>query len=153
MSKYWGDSPELVETVAGDLLLAAALFPREMIRIDDLVHTFGMPFSQIQILTLVYHQDLTVGQLSRRMNIAKPNVTPLVGLMEEQGLVRRERNGVDRRIVRVCIQPAGRQRMEEIRERVEKQMLEWPSQLNRSEIRALQTSLETLIRISGSLQQ
>ena len=108
-----------------------------------------MPMSQIQILMMLRESDLSVGQLSQRLGIAKPNVTPLVDNMCEAGLVERIRNEQDRRVVNVHLLPAGRTRVQQVYDTLHTWSEDWALKLSHSEIKELNSSLACLLRIFG----
>ena len=76
---------------------------------------FGMPLSHVQVLVMLDHRgSLSITEISNSFGIAKPNITPLVDRLIEEGLVMRERNSADRRVVNVVICEKGRERLADI---------------------------------------
>jgi DNA-binding MarR family transcriptional regulator len=59
--------------------------------------------------------DPTLGELAAAEQVQPPTVTRLVTSMESAGLVTRETDGVDRRVVRVRITAEGRRNLQRIR--------------------------------------
>jgi DNA-binding MarR family transcriptional regulator len=57
----------------------------------------------------------TLGELAAAEQVQPPTVTRLVTSLENAGLVAREIDGVDRRVVRVRITPEGRRNLQRIR--------------------------------------
>jgi DNA-binding MarR family transcriptional regulator len=57
----------------------------------------------------------TLGELAAAEQVQPPTVTRLVTSLESAGLVARETDGVDRRVVRVRITPEGRRNLQRIR--------------------------------------
>jgi DNA-binding MarR family transcriptional regulator len=55
------------------------------------------------LLPLFEEDGLRLGELASRARVAKQTMTTLVRLMERNGLVRRERDPVDRRVVHVYL--------------------------------------------------
>lgn len=153
MSKRWQDDPALVEGLAENLVELMAIFPKRMVHVDELVHTYAMPLSQIQILIMLSEKSLTVGQISERMGIAKPNMTPLVDALQEAGLVQRVRSAQDKRVVSVCLLPAGEELLCHIRQDVARQVTAWPGAFSRSEAKALSTAAASIIRLAKSMEE
>ena len=145
MPKHWYDDQAALDALSESLVDLIAMFPKRMVRVDELVHTFRMPLSHIQILALVSHRDLSIGELSGMLGVAKPNITPLVDALNSRGLVERVRSDRDRRIVQVHILPAGAECLEEVRKVVKRQICDWPASFSRNEARNLGRSLDTLI--------
>lgn len=59
------------------------------------------------LLELIYHGNLTMGELCARLYLASSTVTDLVDRMERAGLVMRERDANDRRVVRLRVLEKG----------------------------------------------
>lgn len=59
------------------------------------------------LLYLVKEEDLTIGELSKRMYLACSTITDLVDRMEKNKMVKRIRDEKDRRVVRVSVLEKG----------------------------------------------
>ena len=153
MTKQWQDDDRLLDSASAHLLGAVSVFPKRMLRVDELIHRFDMPLSQMQILALVGEKTLNIGQISSRMGIAKPNITPLVDALIARGYVHRVRSGSDRRVVQVEIRPEGRACLNEIRLAITEQMRRWPAAATRADIEALDRSLETLLHFMDKIDE
>ncbi|MDD4368928.1 MAG: MarR family winged helix-turn-helix transcriptional regulator [Oscillospiraceae bacterium] len=75
---------------------------------EKVVHTFyapyGLTFVQIPVLmTLFKNGPMTVSQLGRTLEIGSSNITPLCKRLEKAGLVTRNRDTVDQRVVYINI--------------------------------------------------
>jgi DNA-binding MarR family transcriptional regulator len=78
----------------------------------------GLSPSQTSVLASVgLHGPLTLGRLARIEQVTPPTITRIVARMEEDGLVSRQVDETDRRIVRVRITDEGLRRMEHSRQR------------------------------------
>ena len=87
---------------------------------------FGMPLSHVQVLVMLDHRgSLSITEISQSFGIAKPNITPLVDRLIEEGLVMRERNSADRRVVNVVLLPKGEEKLACIRETIVRQVMRW----------------------------
>ena len=71
---------------------------KKLIHLDQLQEKYSLSNSQVSILILLskYH-SLTVSEISRRLDMAKPNITPVVERLYRRGLVSREHDDEDRR--------------------------------------------------------
>ncbi len=147
MARSWHNDPSVMDELTEAMLDAMSMFPKRIVRVEELVHTFQMPLSQIQILALVAKRDLSIGQISQKMGIAKPNVTPLVDALDEKGYVVRIRKEGDRRIVFVHLQPEGEACLREIRGVIGRQIQEWPPAVTRNEALKLSANLASMCRI------
>ena len=144
----------LAESIMQNLFDAMPIFRRRMLRLDSVERSSRMPMSHVQVLSLLYDQGrLSVGDVSRRLGIAKPNVTPVVDKLLESKLVERTRDEQDRRVVYVRILPAGEAKLLEVRQLLAEQVGQWCARFSRSELKALNNALGCLIRTLGSVYE
>ncbi len=151
MPKKWKTDALLVDSLAGHLVEILPLFPRRFLQMDQVLRECEMPLSHIRILLLLKRNDLTVSQLSRRLNIAKPNITPLVNALRDQHMVERQHRADDRRVVYVHLLPAGKEKLAQVRECVNKQLTFWPDCFSVSEIKEINEAIATLVRAADSM--
>ncbi len=79
----------------------------------------GVRAGQQYILIALWEQDgQTPGELAKRYGLATPTVTRTATRMESAGLITREPHPSDRRLVRLCLTPNGRQ----LREAIDREM-------------------------------
>ena len=151
MSKKWTDDAVLVGNMAQRLVETLPLFPKRFVRVDELVRQQKMPFSHLQILIMLEEGDLSIGQISARLGIAKPNITPLVDRLFESGYVDRQHDENDRRVVNIVLLPAGEEKLAAIRATIARQIQVQSEDLSVTEFRELNDSLASLVRILSSL--
>jgi DNA-binding MarR family transcriptional regulator len=74
--------------------------------------------SQLSALAvLAKHGELSLGELAAIERIAPPSMTRIAARLEEQGLLERRVDAVDRRVARVAVSPAGEALLVETRTR------------------------------------
>ena len=147
MPKKWIDDPALLDSMADHLIATVSLFPKRLLHVDELSRAFHMPISQIQVLVMASKGDLSIGQLSERLGVAKPNITPLVDALVERGYISRIRSEQDRRILQVHILDEGTACLRDIRNMISNQISEWPLRLSKSEAKQLNASLAFMVRL------
>lgn len=152
MPKKWNEDTVLVGSVAENVFELLPVFPKQLVHTDALVRDHHMPFSHIQILVMLAQKDLSIGQISDGLGIAKPNITPLVDALRDEGYVERIRSEKDRRIVSVHLLDAGRRKLEGIRKDIAAQVAAWKGELSRSEVKELNNALASIIRIVGNIE-
>ena len=152
MPKKWNEDNALVDSLAGNLFEALPLFPKRLMHVDELVRRHQMPFSHIQILIMLVGEDMSIGQISERLGIAKPNITPLVDALRDGGLVERIRSEKDSRSVHVHLLPEGEEKLQAIREDIAAQVKAWKGSLSRSEVKELSSALASMNRIAALVQ-
>ena len=94
---------------------------------------------------------MSVSEISRRLGIAKPNITPLVDRLYEAGYVDRQHDENDRRVVNIVLMPAGSEKLAAIRATIARQIQVQAESLSVSEFRELNESLCSIVRILSSL--
>ena len=153
MAKRWIGDPALLDSLSDNLIGTMSMFPKRLIRVDELVHACHMPLSHIQIMTLLDGRDLSIGQLSERLGVAKPNITPMVDALHDRGYVSRIHKSEDRRVVHVHLEPEGDECLNRIKGIVSDQISQWPMKLSKSEVRLLNKGLGMLIRLMEGMNE
>jgi DNA-binding MarR family transcriptional regulator len=114
----------------GVIALTSASFDRRVEEIEELLRhvsviirkrgreilsDFGITPPQLNALVILIEQDgITMGELCDRMYLACSTATDLIDRMERNGLIERERDQNDRRVIRLRVKPPGRQVIEEV---------------------------------------
>ena len=148
MPKSWTTDSALVDSIAKNLCEAVVLLPKQLLRVDELTRNFGMPFSHIQILVMLSSGDITIGDISSTLGIAKPNITPLRDSLSERGLVERVRGTGDKRIVNVHLTEDGRKLLDDMHQAIAEQVTGWEASCNRSDVKQLNHALAFLVQIA-----
>ena len=105
------DAPELA-----DRLHSAAIHLLRRLRRED--DASGLPAPQLSALSvIVFGGPITLGALATAEQVRPPTITKLVATLEEAGLVERETDVADRRIVRVKATSRGTKLLAEGRRR------------------------------------
>lgn len=101
------------------------------------------------LVTLHERGTLTVSALAELLGVTAPSASALIDRMEERGLVARDRDALDRRVVHVAISEAGHTLLDEMmgmrRDRV-RQVL---SRMDPEELRHVIGALQGLRRVLG----
>jgi DNA-binding MarR family transcriptional regulator len=97
--------------------------------------------------------SMSVSEISRRLGIAKPNITPLVDRLTETQLVERQRDAQDRRVVNIVIRPEGTEKLTTIRTTMLDLVNHWADNLSVSDLKELSKSLASITRILGSVNR
>lgn len=153
MAKNWTEDGMLVDAITGNLFEALPLLPKRLVRVDAITRKFDMPFSHVQILCMLAEGSMTIGDISRSLGIAKPNITPLLDNLAERELLERVRSTKDRRIVNVELLPAGVQMAADIKAAIAEQVAEWPDSIGSNDAKKLNNALACLISIGKLLSE
>ena len=108
MEEQWQENEKLCGRLSENMLTALAVFPRQVLCMDDFIRSCQLPLSQIQVLVLLSEGNSTVGGISNKLGIAKPNITPIINVLCDKELVERMPSQIDRRRVDVSITKKGR---------------------------------------------
>lgn len=101
---------------------------------------------QMKVLMLLRENGaLRVGVLARYLAVSTPTITGIVDRLVRQGLVRREDDPSDRRVVLNVLTPKGEQLMERLRHRSDEELLRVVSSLSAQEQADLARSLTRLV--------
>lgn len=153
MQKKRAPETALVSSIADSLMDALPVFHKHLLGVDTLQRTHHMPLSHLQILLMLRGSDMSIGEISLRLGIAKPNITPLVDALCEEGLVERIRDMLDRRVVNVHLLPAGQERLAALQDSMMEQVDQWAGKLSRSELREMNNALASILRILEAVRE
>ena len=94
--------PQMIDKLAQNMFHALPLLKKRLLHMDLVQSEHGIPLSHVQVLAMLQDAGtMSVSEISRRLGIAKPNITPLVDRLLESGLVDRQRDQHDRRVVNI----------------------------------------------------
>lgn len=81
----------------------------------EILSEYGITPPQLNALVfLIEDGELTMGELCDRMYLACSTATDLIDRMERNGLIARERDQADRRVIRLKVLEAGRRVIDEV---------------------------------------
>jgi len=81
----------------------------------EILSGFGITPPQLNALVILNEQgEITMGELCDRMYLACSTATDLIDRMERNGLIERERDRTDRRVIRLKVLDPGRKIIEEV---------------------------------------
>jgi DNA-binding MarR family transcriptional regulator len=144
----------LIDSVAQNLFLALPIFRKRLLHMDVIQREFSVPLSHVQVMAMLHDNGpMNVSEISRRLGIAKPNITPLIDRLIADGFVERKRDEHDRRMVIISVCPPGVARLMEIRAKMQDLVSEWAVNLNTADLRDLNDSLSTITRVLGGTLQ
>ena len=152
MTKKRTIDPAMIDAVAQNMFHVMPLIKKRLLHMDMVQKEHGTPLSHVQVLAMLQDAGtMSVSEISRRLGIAKPNITPLVGRLIESHYVDRIRDAQDRRVVNIVILDEGREKLKCIHETVSNQVRSWAEALTAPEFRSLAESLGSLRHILEKL--
>ena len=152
MTKKRTIDPTMIDAVAQNMFHVLPLLKKRLMHMDMVQKEHGTPLSHVQVLAMLQDAGtMSVSEISRRLGIAKPNITPLVDRLFEAGYVDRQHDENDRRVVNIVLLPAGCDKLAAIRATIARQIQVQAESLTVSEFRELNDSLSGIVRILSSL--
>ena len=144
---------ETVETVANTTFEVLPLLRKKLLRMDVVQAEHNMPMSHVQVLAMLGDSGaMSVSEISKRLGIAKPNITPLIDRLIAEGYVERRRDTADRRVVNVVLLPAGEEKLAGIRETIVRQVMRWTGNSPEKDFFELEHALQVISSVLNSAQ-
>ncbi len=145
---------EMVEQVAKTTFDVLPMLKKRLLRMDVVQAEHNVPMSHVQVLTMLGETGvMTVSEISQRLGISKPNITPLIDRLISEGYVERRRDESDRRVVKVVLLPEGEERFSAIRETIVRQAMRWVATIPDKDFYELERSLNSIVRILSQVEQ
>lgn len=114
---------------------------------DDVLKPHGLTGTQYNLLRILRgagKRGVTCSEIGERTIKKDPDITRLVDRMEKRGLVKRSRDGQDRRVVTTSITSEGLRKLDELEGPINKLPIQQFQGLSRQKILELIQTLETL---------
>ena len=138
-----------MSTEAADRFHSAAIHALRHVRRED--PATGVPPARLSALSvLVFGGPRTLGELAAAEQVQPPTMTRIVQALEQDGLVRRERDAEDGRVHRLRATAKGRRVMQQGRERRIASMAALLDRLSEAEIARVRDAAEL---VEGALAQ
>ena len=152
MTKKRTIDPTMIDAVAQNMFHVLPLLKKRLMHMDMVQKEHGTPLSHVQVLAMLQDAGtMSVSEISRRLGIAKPNITPLVDRLYESGYVDRQHDENDRRVVNIVLLDAGKEKLAAIRATISRQIQLQVDGLSVSEFRELNETRSSVVRIISSL--
>jgi len=134
-----------------DRIQSAAIHLLRRLRLEDAASGLSAPrLSALSVI--VFAGPITLGDLAAAEQVRPPTMTRLVQALQRDGLVNRETDREDRRVVRVRATEKGRRILLEGRKRRVRALAERLQSLSPAELGALDSAATVLERVTGSRQ-
>ena len=116
---------------------------------QEVSSSFGITGPQLWALKIVsQHAGLPLGDLSRKMYLHPSTVTGVVDRLEDKGYVVRDRDSVDRRVVRVKLTPAGQDLAAKAPNPIQGKMIYGLMKLSENELNIIYESVRRLAEMA-----
>jgi DNA-binding MarR family transcriptional regulator len=143
------DRSQQIDVVAGQLLSNAALLTRLLVRqLDE-----ELSRTEAGLLSTLARGAQRITALAELEGLAQPTMTSIVKQLEQRGLVRRERQADDGRVVLVNLTKAGSVALEDYRARARAVLGTYLAEIPDEQVEALAAATDALARLVALLQQ
>ena len=140
--------PVDVADVANRLHSAAIHLLRRARRVDS---ESQLPSPQLSALSvIVYAGPITLGSLAGAEQVRPPTMTRLVAALERSGMVRRESDPADGRVVRMSATARGRRVLEDGRDRRIGAIADDLSRLSPANLKSVARALDAIEQVAGT---
>jgi MarR family 2-MHQ and catechol resistance regulon transcriptional repressor len=135
--------------IASHLLPAASLLTRLLVREVG----GGLSLTEVTVLRRLAPGPRRITELAELTALSQPSTTLLVKRLEARGLVTRQRQRDDQRVVLASLTDAGNRAQEEIGERIRATLREHLDAMPEERIAALASAAEALDELNASLSE
>ena len=144
-----GSRAQRIGYVSSQLLPGVALLTRLLVR-----HLGGTwTRTEVSLLNTLSYGPRRISELAEFERLAQPTMTQLVKRLEQSGLLTRERQADDGRVVLVSLTDAGRAAVEDFRAQASAALGTCLTEMPDAQVEALAVATETLARLVTHLQE
>ena len=134
--------------ISENLYMLLLSLNRHIFNQHNLTKKFNVPHSHIKVLFfLIHHGPTSISKMAKDLCISKPNMTPVIDKLVEDGLVTRDYDPKDRRVILIKSTDKALDFLKEGKEYLKENIREKISTLNNDDINILSNSLDDLISI------
>lgn len=134
--------------ISNNLYLLLFSLNKHIFNPSILTKKFNIPHSHIKVLFyLIHNGSIPISKMANELCISKPNMTPVIDKLVEEGLVVRDYDTTDRRVILIKTTPKALETLKEVQEYIKEVIKEKLSPLNEDDIITLSTSLDSLLTI------
>ena len=149
MKSVTGSRAERIDYVSSQLLPGAAVLTRLLVR--HLGGTWSR--TEVSLLSTLSYGPRRISELAEFERLAQPTMTQLVKRLEQSGLVTRERQPDDGRVVLVALTEAGVAAVEDFRAQASAALGTCLVEMPDEQVEALAAATETLAQLVTLLQE
>jgi DNA-binding MarR family transcriptional regulator len=114
----------------------------------DVSDKFGTTGPQLWALkTISQNESLPLGELGRRMYLHPSTITGLIDRLEKKGLVERERDQTDRRVIKLALTSKGKGLVKRAPNPIQGKMIYGLRKLRRKELNSIHHSVQKLVEV------
>ena len=115
---------------------------------QEVSNKFGITGPQLWVLKIISgNENLSLGELSKRMYLHPSSITGLVDRLEKKGYVLRDRGQEDRRVIKVQLTSEGKKLVRKAPNPVQGKMIYGLRKLGKGKLNLIYNSIQELVEI------
>lgn len=151
MDKKTAEKGEVMQNLIGNLLGTLVAYEHCAGVVNRICHEMKMNGSQFMVLNYIYEKGRSMGDIAFMLGVAKPNATPIVHALEEQGYIERNKDENDGRMMIITETEKGRACHDAIFKEIINVVGSELRMMNLSELRKANNALGLLREIADEL--
>ena len=140
-----------IDRIIENLVAVMPIFHRKLLRMDLGGVTGELTRLHLGFMASLREGSMTASELARVSVMPKPQVTHLIDQLVKSGIVERNPDTADRRVVNIALTERGRVMLEDLRQKVQEIIRKELADLTSQELADMSAALETLRRIGARL--
>ena len=137
-----------IDHIPNNLYILLLSLNRRVFNPNDALKSLNLPSSHAKVLFYLIHNGANpISKVAKDLSISKPNMTPIIDKLVNDGYVERYCDDNDRRVILIQTTPKALEFLKETQDYVKEIIKEKLSSLNDEDINTLSTSLESLLSV------
>lgn len=137
-----------LNNISNNLYMLLLSLNRRIFNPSELTKRFNVPYSHIKVLFYVIHNGSTpISVMAKDLCISKPNMTPVLDKLSEDGFINRYYDPNDRRVIRIEATDKANEFLKKAEEYTKVIIQEKLVNLTQEELSLLSNSTEDLLNI------
>ncbi len=149
---YPASTHAAIDSILKDLLLVLPVFHKKLLPMDMSMVPGNLTRLHLAVMGMLGEQGQTASELARKAAVPKSQMTPAVAQLVERGIVERQVDARDRRLVNLSLTAHGHVFLEEMRHKAEEHIRGKLSGLAPEDLRRLSDALATLREVVSRVQ-
>lgn len=126
---------------------------KDLINPHDLMKCFPVPPSHVKVMFYLRHKNsCSISKIAQVLQISKPNMTPIIDKLIQEGLVNRYNDPSDRRILRIELTEKAHDFFKKQEEKVKERLMEKISSLEASDLENLDLTIDKFVTLVDKLK-
>jgi DNA-binding MarR family transcriptional regulator len=140
-----------LDNIVENLLYVLPIIHKKIFKINppEIVKDVHLSRLHVGIMEILYHEMLPISDIARRFLIPKPQMTLLICQLVSAGVVERQMNEDDRRMIVIALTEKGKTVLRRCEKNLRNNIEEMLSDLNKEEQEGLSLSLQKLREIGS----